>query len=208
MTAGTKRQDWELCSTMGNDTVPSTTKRKAVTVDMIATGTDVKPLECLIFMRNIKSWSYFEQMKGRDLASKRRTSRNEVLKQGPDSRVIDSGSLKSVTPDAACKTRFVIVDLLSQARHAIDPESPLRPVGQTVEERFTEWLAEQQLESDGDEFTEEQMQWLLAIKDHIASSLMIEQDEFEYAPFSHFGGIGRAYELFGRKEEVDNQLAA
>ena len=39
--------------------------RIAVTVDMIATGTDVKPLECLLFMRNIRSLSYFEQMKGR-----------------------------------------------------------------------------------------------------------------------------------------------
>src|SRR5439155_9474463 len=37
--------------------------RIAVTVDMIATGTDVKPLECLIFMRNINSAAYFEQMK-------------------------------------------------------------------------------------------------------------------------------------------------
>jgi len=39
--------------------------RIAVTVDMIATGTDVKPLECLLFMRNVKSAAYFEQMKGR-----------------------------------------------------------------------------------------------------------------------------------------------
>jgi type I restriction enzyme R subunit len=39
--------------------------RIAVTVDMIATGTDVKPLECLLFMRNVKSAGYFEQMKGR-----------------------------------------------------------------------------------------------------------------------------------------------
>ena len=87
-----------------------------------------------------------------------------------------------------------IVDLVSLIRHAIDAESPLRPVGQTVEERFSEWLSDQQT---GGEFTEEQMQWLLAIKDHIASSLTIEQDDFEYAPFNQFGGIGRAYELFG-----------
>ena len=45
----------------GNDYHP----RIAVTVDMIATGTDVKPLECLIFMRDVKSRNYFEQMKGR-----------------------------------------------------------------------------------------------------------------------------------------------
>ena len=37
--------------------------RIAVTVDMIATGTDVKPIECLIFMRDVRSKNYFEQMK-------------------------------------------------------------------------------------------------------------------------------------------------
>ena len=100
-----------------------------------------------------------------------------------------------------------IVDFVSLVRHAIDPESPLRPVGQTVEERFAEWLSEQQ--QTGGEFTEEQMQRLLAIKDHIASSLMIEQDDFEYAPFNQFGGIGRAYELFGdRLAEIMEELNA
>ncbi|MGE5610364.1 MAG: DEAD/DEAH box helicase family protein [Bacillota bacterium] len=66
--------------------------RIAVTVDMIATGTDVKPLECLLFMRNITSASYFEQMKGRGC------------------RVIKADDLQSVTPDAKQKTHFVIVD--------------------------------------------------------------------------------------------------
>ena len=68
--------------------------RIAVTVDMIATGTDVKPLECLLFMRNINSAAYFEQMKGRGC------------------RVIDSDALQTVTPDAKFKTRFVIVDAI------------------------------------------------------------------------------------------------
>jgi type I site-specific restriction endonuclease len=44
----------------------SASLRVAVTVDMIATGTDVKPLECLVLMRDVRSASYFEQMKGRD----------------------------------------------------------------------------------------------------------------------------------------------
>src|SRR5208337_318014 len=66
--------------------------RVAVTVDMIATGTDVKPLECLIFMRNINSAGYFEQMKGRGC------------------RVIKPDDLQGVTPDAKQKTHFVIVD--------------------------------------------------------------------------------------------------
>ena len=43
----------------------ASTLRFAVTVDMIATGTDVKPIECVFFMRDVRSASYFEQMKGR-----------------------------------------------------------------------------------------------------------------------------------------------
>ncbi len=69
--------------------------RIAVTVDMIATGTDVKAIECLLFMRNIASAAYFEQMKGRGV------------------RVISDEALGSVTRDAVAqggKTRFVIVD--------------------------------------------------------------------------------------------------
>jgi type I restriction enzyme R subunit len=58
-TTGKKPED--LLSEFRNSYNP----RIAVTVDMIATGTDVKPLECLLFMRNIRSLSYFEQMKGR-----------------------------------------------------------------------------------------------------------------------------------------------
>jgi type I restriction enzyme, R subunit len=66
--------------------------RIAVTVDMIATGTDVKPLECVFFMRTVKSRNFFEQMKGRGV------------------RVIDPTDLRAVTPDALAKDRFVIVD--------------------------------------------------------------------------------------------------
>ena len=66
--------------------------RIAVTVDMVATGTDIKPLECIIFMRNIRSAVYFEQMKGRG------------------TRTISSTDLRAVTPDTAHKTHFVIVD--------------------------------------------------------------------------------------------------
>src|SRR5208283_5862730 len=53
--------------------------RIAVTVDMIATGTDIKPLEVVFFMRMIKSRSFFEQMKVRGV------------------RVISAGDLRSVT---------------------------------------------------------------------------------------------------------------
>ena len=69
--------------------------RIAVTVDMIATGTDVKPLECLVFMRDVKSRNYFEQMKGRG------------------TRTIDLDDLRKVTPSArSTKDHFVIVDAI------------------------------------------------------------------------------------------------
>ena len=66
--------------------------RIAVTVDMVATGTDVKPIEIVVFMRSVKSRVLFEQMKGRGV------------------RIVDPTELQAVSPDAAAKTHFVIVD--------------------------------------------------------------------------------------------------
>lgn len=73
--------------------------RIAVTVDMIATGTDVKPLECLLFMRDVKSRNYFEQMKGRG------------------TRVVDLDTLIKVTPTAKfTKDHFVIFDAIGVSK--------------------------------------------------------------------------------------------
>ena len=68
--------------------------RIAVTVDMISTGTDIKPLECLVFMRAVRSSGYFEQMIGRGV------------------RTISPDDLHSVTSDATAKTHFIIVDVV------------------------------------------------------------------------------------------------
>jgi type I restriction enzyme R subunit len=81
--------------------------RIAVTVDMIATGTDVKPLECLIFMRDVKSKNYFEQMKGRG------------------TRVIDPDPLQLVTPSAKAKTHYVIVDAVGVTKSLKTASQPL-----------------------------------------------------------------------------------
>jgi type I restriction enzyme R subunit len=94
--------------------------RVAVTVDMIATGTDVKPLECLLFMRDVRSSGYFEQMKGRGV------------------RVIDLAKLKSVTPDATGKTHFVIVDAVGVCEHCKSDTKPLdRKPGASFEKVMT-----------------------------------------------------------------------
>ncbi len=85
-TSGKKPED--LIAEFRNSYFP----RIAVTVDMIATGTDIKPIECLLFMRLVRSRSYFEQMLGRG------------------TRVIHTTDLQAVTPDAYRKDRFVLVD--------------------------------------------------------------------------------------------------
>ncbi len=81
--------------------------RIAVTVDMIATGTDVKPLEALIFLRDVKSELYFEQMKGRG------------------ARTISPTALRQVTPDAEEKTRFVLIDAVGVTESLKQVSQPL-----------------------------------------------------------------------------------
>ena len=82
--------------------------RVAVTVDMIATGTDVKPLECLLFMRDVRSRNYFEQMKGRG------------------TRILDHDDLKKVSPSAVSgKTHYVIVDAVGVTKSLKTASQPL-----------------------------------------------------------------------------------
>ena len=81
--------------------------RIAVTVDMIATGTDVKPLEVLLFMRDVKSVNYFEQMKGRG------------------TRTINNDSLQMVSRTAKSKTHFVIVDAIGATKSKKTDSRPL-----------------------------------------------------------------------------------
>ncbi len=108
--------------------------RVAVTVDMIATGTDVKPLEILLFMRDVKSRNYFEQMKGRG------------------TRTVSVDDLRKVTPSATyTKDHFVIVDAIGVSKSVKTDSRPLErkpsvplkdllqavAVGNTEEDVFT-----------------------------------------------------------------------
>lgn len=95
---------------------------------MISTGTDVKPIACVFFLRNVKSAGFFEQMKGRGV------------------RVISPDELRVVTPSARVKDRFVIVDAVgvceqdktdSRILSACDPDAQIeatkRKLGSTGE---------------------------------------------------------------------------
>lgn len=82
--------------------------RIAVTVDMIATGTDVKPLEVLLFMRDVRSKGYYEQMKGRGVRS------------------LDADSLKRVSGSAdGAKIRFVLIDAVGVEKSCKTESRPL-----------------------------------------------------------------------------------
>jgi type I restriction enzyme R subunit len=95
----------------------SPTLRVAVTVDMIATGTDVRAIECVFFMRDVRSGTYFEQMKGRG------------------ARSMDDASFTSLTPDATHKERFVIVDAVGVTEHDFVDAAPLeRTKGATLKQ--------------------------------------------------------------------------
>ncbi len=120
-------------------------------------------------------------------------------------------AFQAVEPQAVKGKCGKLVDLIALVRHAIDPSLPLVPFGATVEEHYRDWLARQQ--SSGVSFSADQRRWLDAIKDHIAASLSVDQDDFEYAPFAQLGGLGRAYDLFGERlpailEELNERLAA
>jgi type I restriction enzyme R subunit len=80
-------------------------------------------------------------------------------------------------------------------------------VAEVIEVRYQEWLAEQA------PFLPDQQAWLDAIKNHIATSLSIEQDDFVETPFAQMGGLGRVYDLFGDRlpsllDELNDRLAA
>ena len=99
----------------------------------------------------------------------------------------------------AGKGGSALADLVAIVKHEISPDDPLVPLAEQVEAGYAEWLAEK--EHVGRIFTPGQRAWLDAIKDHIATSLAIERDDFEYAPFSQMGGLGAAYGAFGGELE-------
>lgn len=81
--------------------------RIATTVDMVATGTDIKPLEVVIFLRDVRSAQYFEQMRGRG------------------ARTILPTDLQRATPSAERKDRFIIVDAVGVTESVKTPTEPL-----------------------------------------------------------------------------------
>lgn len=92
-------------------------------------------------------------------------------------------------------TQKLLTNIISLVRFAIGKSDILEPFPETVNRKFTEWLAQQ--EKLGKKFTPDQKEWLDMIKDHIATSLSIEIGDFELSPFNQKGGAFKAYKIFG-----------
>jgi type I restriction enzyme R subunit len=80
--------------------------RIAVTVTLVATGTDVRPLEVVLFMRDVRSDVLYTQMKGRGC------------------RTIKDDKLREVTPNADTKECYYIVDAVGVTEHDHDIPAP------------------------------------------------------------------------------------
>jgi type I restriction enzyme R subunit len=105
----------------------------------------------------------------------------------------------------------LLTDLISLVRFTLGESDTLEPYGETVSRRFESWLAAQKLQ--GREFTPEQLEWLRIIKEHVATSLAVEVEDFELAPFFEKGGPVKAFQIFGPDlpkvlTEVNEALAA
>ena len=131
----TEVTEWVKTSSLTSDEILGNFRnsffpRIAVTVDMISTGTDVKPIECVFFMRNVKSAGFFEQMKGRGV------------------RVISPDKLRTVTPSARVKDRFIIVDAVGVCERDKTDSRPLNRQPSKTLEQVLNYVAQGGIDSE------------------------------------------------------------
>ncbi|HEV2462250.1 MAG TPA: DEAD/DEAH box helicase family protein [Acidobacteriaceae bacterium] len=105
----------------------------------------------------------------------------------------------------------VAADMVNLVRFGLKQKGELMPRRAEVDERFSAWLKEQM--SAGASFTADQLRWLEAIRDHIAASLTVDEEDFDYDPFVQWGGLGKAQQVFGERfipllTELNEVLAA
>jgi len=172
--------------------------RIAVSVDMVSTGVDIKPLEVLMFMRNVSSRTYFEQMKGRG------------------TRTISKDDIQSVTPDADGKDHFLIVDTVGVCQSDKTDSHSMNRSRSTPFNTLVENVAEGERDDD----TLETLASRLARRQNRWTPGQIE--EVEEAADMEFRGLindlldatdpdeqeDRAKEMFDTENPTDEQIQA
>ena len=92
-----------------------------------------------------------------------------------------------------------LTDLVSLIRFELGAAETLVPFAERVNYNFQQWSFRRN--AGAVHFTDEQMEWLRLIKNHIAASLSVEPEDLDLSPFDHRGGLGRFYEVFGEEYE-------
>jgi type I restriction enzyme R subunit len=163
----------------------------------------------ILYSRPYKQRLTHEQLK--DLARAIERPKQLGIAPMPPERVWQAYEVldKSKVRGSATK---LMTDVVSLVRFAVHQEGELRPFKDVVYLRFDKWLGEQE-QNRRRRFSNEQRQWLTAIRDHIAASVSIEPDDLELPPFSQWGGLGKAYKVFGDDlqpmlEQLNEVLAA
>jgi type I restriction enzyme R subunit len=96
--------------------------------------------------------------------------------------------------------------LVSLIRRACGIDKELKGFDKTIDENFKNWIFKQNA-GKHNRFTNEQMDWLRMIKDHVVSSYHIELDDLDYTPFDSQGGRGKMHQLFGdQMKDIINEL--
>jgi len=99
-------------------------------------------------------------------------------------------------------TKRMLTDIVSLIRYELKIDKDLAPFSEIINRNFKDWVFRKN--AGHIQFTEEQMEWLRMIKDHIMTSLKITPEHFNYTPFDALGGIGKFYQEFG--EDYDKIL--
>ncbi|MBI9054766.1 MAG: DEAD/DEAH box helicase family protein [Bacteroidales bacterium] len=96
--------------------------------------------------------------------------------------------------------------LVSLIRRACGIDKELKAFDKTIDENFKTWIFKQNA-GQHNRFSNEQMEWLRMIKDHVVSSYHIDIDDLDYTPFNAQGGKGKMHQLFGSEmSDVINEL--
>jgi type I restriction enzyme R subunit len=112
---------------------------------------------------------------------------------------IDSKKVRGVS------TKRMLTDIVSLLRYELKIDKELAPFSEIINRNFKSWVFNKN--AGNIQFTEEQMDWLRMIKDHITSSMKISRESFDYTPFNESGGLGRYYQVFGQDyENILNEM--
>ncbi|MEQ9304213.1 MAG: type I restriction-modification enzyme R subunit C-terminal domain-containing protein, partial [Marinoscillum sp.] len=104
---------------------------------------------------------------------------------------LEKNRVKGVPP------KELLTNIVSLIRYSTGLSEVLEPFNELVEQRFANWLNQQDKE-----FEPEQLTWLEKIKDQIAQNAEMTEEDFGYTPFNQEGGVLKAKQLFGDELET------